>query len=150
MRLFPECLFFMRCLCKLTELVHYKFGYNYGQAFHDYSLNYLSSVNGINSLKDPADTIATDRGAYFGTDITQITLPINDQIPTPLSLPESFTILVWLFPISPGSLLFHRYLSPSNYLYLKIDDPNRAFITRIVQNASDSGDHSHTYLSCNS
>ena len=135
-------------ISETAELVTYKFGYNYGQVFHDYSLNYHSAVNGISSAVDSADIVATDRGAFFAGGSNQITLPANDQVSTAFSLPGIFTIVLWIFPEASGSTVFTRYLSASSYIYMRIDSPNNKFIARIILNNQDSGENSFIYPDC--
>ena len=129
-----------------AQLVTYKFGYNYGQVFHDYSSNFQSAVNGISSAVDSADTVATDRGAFFAGGSNQITLPTNDKVSTAFSLPGIFTIVLWIFPEALGSTIFTRYLSPSSYIYMRIDSSNTNLIGRIILNNQDSGEESFPYV----
>ena len=129
------------CIGNTEELVYYKFGNNYGQVFHDYSLNYLSSVNGASSAVDPADTIATDRGAYFSGGTSRITLPINDQVPTVLFIPATFTVVCWIYAHPSDSMLFSSSISSSDYLYMRLDLTYSELFVRIVQNSQDSGEH---------
>ena len=141
--LFLESLFFLCWFCDAAELVTYKFGYKFGQIFHDYSLNYQSSVNGMSSAVDSADTVPSDRGAYFYGPTTQVTLPVNDQVSTAFALPGAFTIIAIMMTKAPGSIVFTRYLSASNYIYMRIDNTNNLFIARVMQDNQDSGEQSY-------
>lgn len=67
------------CLVSASDpLLSYKLNQNFGQRFHDYSKNRFDGTNGETTAKDPKDTIATDRGAYFYEGDKEINLPLTN------------------------------------------------------------------------
>ena len=111
-----EIYFFILC-CSSTKLVEYRFYYNYGQVFHDFSENNLPAVNGNSSTTTDFDSMPTDRGAYFQGLNTKIVLPPNNISTIGFGLPSTFSIIMWIFPTEPTGLLFLRY-GPNNYFYI--------------------------------
>lgn len=78
-------------------LVEYRFGYNFGEVFRDYSGNSNDAVNGDSSLNENRNVIASDRGAFFSVSKkSQITLPPNDFRDFYLTLPSTFTLMMWV------------------------------------------------------
>ena len=104
--------------CRAIKLVEYRLGYNYGEVFHDFSGNCLNGVNGASSSTTTYNTIATDRGAYFGSTTSQITLPPNDQVSSAFTLPATFTVASWVYATSIG-LLYNRIKDSNNYFNLQ-------------------------------
>ena len=104
--------------CRATKLVEYRLGYNYGEVFHDFSGNSRNGVNGASSSTTTYNTIATDRGAYFGSTTSQITLPPNDQVSSAFTLPATFTVASWVYATSIG-LLYNRIKDSNNYFNLQ-------------------------------
>lgn len=90
-----------------SKLLEYRFGLNFGQVFFDYSGNSNLGVNGISSGSTIEDSIATDRGAYFGVGNYRVTLPSNDQSPS-VKLRSGFSILFWGIYEDYTYTLFHR------------------------------------------
>ena len=136
------------CACLATKIVEYTFGTNYGQVFHDFSGNSRDGVNGASSATSSEDTIATDRGAYFGNGNYQITLPANDQQASAFSLPSTFTIAAWIFPFNVNGLIFYRYKDSNDYFYLTRTTTGNALVGRIVISGTDSGDLTALTSSC--
>ena len=122
-----------------SSLINYRFAYNFGSIFHDYSNNANDAVNGDSSTTTLYDTIPTDRGAFFPTGDSRILMPPNDQATNPLLLPPTFTILFWSLLTSDNpSYTIYRYLDSSHFFYLRRDQTNSKFIFRVVQSSTDS------------
>ena len=130
MALYLSFLFYFSLAAKLVE---YRLGYNYGEVFHDFSGNYRDGVNGLSSTTTTANTIGTDRGAFFpGSANNQITLPSNDQQSSAFLLPSTFTIAVWFLSYSSvGGAVFYRYKSSSDYFAIS-HASNTAVVSAII------------------
>ena len=116
-------LFILFSCSSATKIVEYRFGYNYGQVFHDFSGNGNDAVNGVHSTDSSKDAIATDRGAYLTDGDFQITLPTNDKVSNALVLPSAFTIAAWVLSLGDKSGNFiYRQKDPTDYFYVKRSD----------------------------
>ncbi|OMJ80295.1 hypothetical protein SteCoe_19502 [Stentor coeruleus] len=103
------------------KIVDYRFGYNFGQVFHDYSLSNNDAVNGDSTSTTTNDIISTDRGAYFsGINGQRITLPPNSQQSLGISLGSKFYICMWVCIEDSGNdYLTYRVKSDnSHYLFI--------------------------------
>ena len=82
--------------CYSSKLVEYKFGYNFGQIFFDYSGKGNHGQNGISPSSTTADTKPTDRGAFFSDSTSDyIMLPPNSVVTSGLALGSTFSITMW-------------------------------------------------------
>ena len=124
-----------------SKLVEYRFGYNYGQVFHDFSGNFRDGVNGVDSTTTTSDTTVTDRGVLFlSTSTSRITLPINDQQATALVLPSTFTIAAWFMSFSgTGGTIFYRYKDANNYFSVIHNTTNQVANVLILIGGVSSG-----------
>lgn len=111
-----------------SNIMNYKFGSNFGQAFYDYSGSGNHGVNGNSSKKDPYDILSIDRGAYFSIQHLYIKLPPNDIVPKSLELNGDFSILMW----------FNTNEHPSDYYITwrtNSDSSNFLAVTRTTSNS---------------
>lgn len=122
------------------KIVEYRLGYNYGEVFHDFSGNSRDGVNGDSSTTTLKNTIATDRGAYFGQGDYEITLPPNDQQATAFTLPSTFTVAAWILSHDEDGMLFYRYKDSNNYFYCRRTDSSNKITGRVVIGGSDSSE----------
>ena len=75
-------------------IVEYRFSYNYGEVFHDFSENLNLGVNGDDPLGTSHNSLPTDRGAYFNAQSEIIKLPANYNCTTNITLPADFSIVM--------------------------------------------------------
>lgn len=123
-----------------SNVLEYKFGYNFGQVFHDYSGNDNHAVNGESSLTTLYDTIPTDRGAHFPSGDSRILLPPNNRNPDQLLLPASFTLISWTLLTSSSPYFIYRYLDTTHFLYIRRNSASGYMIFRAVQGTMDTGE----------
>ena len=87
-----------------VHLVEYRFGYNYGSKFQDFSGNgNHGESNGI---------FCTDRGAYFYGLKKGITIPT-------LSYPTSVSIVFWILSKGDGLIYYHGNITSGNFTLFK-------------------------------
>ncbi|OMJ71366.1 hypothetical protein SteCoe_30452 [Stentor coeruleus] len=120
-------------LVSSTKIVDYRFGYNFGQVFHDYSLSGNDAINGNSVSTTTYDTIPTDRGAYYSyTSGQMITLPPNSQQSNGLSLGSKFYICMWVL-VQQGNyyLTYRENTGKTQYFYLyrqALDNLSKSFV----------------------
>ena len=99
-------------------LLEYRFGYNYGQVFRDFTENLYCGVNGLDSSTATYDTIATDRGSYFLSSLSYITLPDNSDC-TGFTLSSTFSVFMWIIVTQDSDFsIFQRFGDSSSYFTL--------------------------------
>ena len=110
-----------------SNLVHYKFGSNFGQIFYDYSGNGNHGQNGDSTDQDEKDTIPDSRGAYFKDNNRFIRLPYNSIKDEALSLGSQFSILMWFY---------HSDVEPYNTFLIKRANQNHTNSFTVVREIS--------------
>lgn len=133
-------IFLLISISLATKIVEYRFGYNFGEVFHDFSGNGRDAVNGDSSTTLTSNTISTDRGAYFGTGSYKITLPLNDQVQSSFVLPNSFLIASWIFGFDAYGTLYSRYKDSANQFYVNLNDAFDKYVGRVIIQAIDTGE----------
>jgi hypothetical protein len=136
-----------------SQLVHYKFGSNFGQIFFDYSGSGNHGQNGQSIDSDSCDTIPFDRGAYFSAvNNKYILLPPNDIKSTPFYLMSSFSIIIWAYFMQDGHncYLTYRIAANGNYLYIYRMSDFYRFLIDIIYSGNHKFDYSSVYNTASS
>ena len=105
-----------------AKIIEYRFGYNFGQIFRDFSNNGRHAVNGISHLTATDDIMETDRGAYFDGNQQTVQMPINSYVPTDIRFTSPFTVITWVLSQDKDGHIFTRFKSTSDYLTIKRED----------------------------
>ena len=135
-------IFFTLLTCQSAKVVEYRFGYNYGEIFRDFSNNGRHAVNGVSHSTTNEDTLATDRGAYFSGSEQTITLPPNTYVTSNIALTTPWTILVWTLALDFDGYVFTRSKvssSSDDYFYIRRKGDNNNIRYRISVSGNDSG-----------
>ena len=104
-------------LVSSKKIIEYKFSQNFGLVFFDYSENKNRAINGESATKPQKSTQATDRGAFFYSSDSTITLPPNTLIDS-FSLPAQFTIVFWSL-VKDNSFYVLQFSGPNLEIYLR-------------------------------
>ena len=121
-----------------AKVVEYRFGYNYGQIFRDFSNNGRHAVNGLSHSNNDEDSLATDRGAYFNEDQQTVTMPKNTYVTTDITLTSPFTVIAWILSHDKDGYIFMRYKSSSEYLSIQREEQSDKLIFRGAVSGQDS------------
>ena len=76
-----------------STILEYEFSINFGKKFHDYSNNGYDGINGYSISSNNGETTATDRGAYFSSDGSQIQVSDSSKNMNNFTLQGNFSIL---------------------------------------------------------
>lgn len=127
--------------CQSAKVVEYRFGYNYGEIFRDFSNNGRHAVNGVSHTSTTEDTLATDRGAYFNQGQQTITLPPNTYVTSSITLTTPWTILVWVLAADFDGYIFTRSKSTNSnndFFYFRRKADNNNIRYRVCVSGDDS------------
>jgi hypothetical protein len=102
---------------KAALIIEYKFHKNFGEVYHDYSNHFNYAVNGVSLNDQVKNVLATDRGVYFNSSDSTVTLPPNELV-NEFSMPQVLTVVFWILPEDYRFFCFYCK-SKSQVLYLK-------------------------------
>ena len=125
-------------LVSSKKIIEYKFSKNFGLVFFDYSENKNRAINGESITKPQKSTQAIDRGAYFNSSDSTITLPPNTLINS-FTLPEQFTIVFWSL-VRDNSFYVLQITGSSFEIYLRRFVISQVLAFRVKTEDFDSGE----------
>ena len=106
--------------CSSSKLVEYKFGYNFGQIFYDYSGKGNHGQNGDSPSSTTSDTKPTDRGALFSDGKSDyIMLPPNSEVTSGLAIGSAFSITMWCLNFDTRNYIYTYRGSDIYYISLE-------------------------------
>ena len=102
----------------LAALVEYKFWFNYGELFYDYSGNSHYGRNGPSEYDTTKNVYYTDRGAYFNSQSVIYSIGYNYY-------PNPNTVLIWMNANTNDGRVYSRW------------DPNFCILVRKISGKID-------------
>jgi hypothetical protein len=129
---------FILPLIQGAKEVEYRFGYNYGQIFRDFSYNGRHAVNGDYHSNTYEDFHTSDRGTYSKGGQYTIMMPKNSYVTSDIKLESPFTVLFWCMALDSSGYVFSRYKSSSDYLTISQISTTDSLTFRVNIAGSDS------------
>jgi hypothetical protein len=125
------------------KIVEYRFGYNFGEIFRDFSNNGRHAVNGDSHLTFEKNVKSTDRGVYFNGQRDQvIVFPRNSFVDHDLALAQPFTIVCWSMMEDESGQLIKRFKTNdenNEYFWIKRERNGKRIQFKAKLLGSESG-----------
>ena len=92
-----------------SQFLEYRFLFNFGEVFYDFSSYSNHGTNGESHLNTVNNIISTDRGAYFTGLNSHVSIPPNTITPSSFYMKNPFSIQFWIkFDEISEGIIFQR------------------------------------------